>query len=312
MEEDMNRQIRNAISSLMIVAIAGIGLMAFGQNPCCPQPCVVQPVQPQVPVVQQQVIDQVVQPVAQPCPAPCPQPVVQPVAPICPAPCPQTVTCPAPCPQPVQPVVEQHVIDQVVQPCPQPVQPVVEQQVIDQVVQPCPAPCQQPCQPVSFIQAQGFAQTVAFGGNFGDARDLAREIERNADDLKKYFRRSLRCLDCVSDEYYDNVKEFESATDRLRRDARRNDCDLGASVNEVLRLAECISAYMDPCSLCPEAIEAWNCLRGDLQTLAGQFCNTVCFQQPISLQPACVAPQPAIFVQPVQPAPTCCPGNINY
>src|SRR5215831_13877832 len=108
MEDDMKRQIRNAISSLVIAAIAGIGPMALGQNPCCPQPCVVQPVQP---VVQQQVIDQVVQPVAQPCPAPCPQP----------------VACPAPCPQP------------------------------------CPAP-------VSYIQAQGYVQTVAYGANYaGDA-----------------------------------------------------------------------------------------------------------------------------------------------
>ena len=300
----MKRQIRNAISSLVIAAIAGIGPMALGQNPCCPQPCVVQPVQP---VVQQQVIDQVVQPVAQPCPAPCPPPVV------------------------VQPVVQQQVIDQVVQPCPAPCPQPVVQPIAPICPAPCPqtvacpAPCPQPCPaPVSYIQAQGYVQTVAYGAtSAGDARDLAKDIERNADDLKKYFRRSLRCLDCVSDDYYDNVKAFESATDRLRRDARREDCDLPATVNEVLRLAECISAYMDPCSLCPEAIEAWNCLRGDLQTLAGQFCNTVSFQQPISLQPSCVAPQPAQFVQPVQtvqpvqpvqyvqPAPVCCPGDTH-
>ena len=231
----MNRQIRNAISSLMIAAFAGLGLMAFGQSPCgCPQPCVAQPVQP---VTYQPVVQEVLQPVA-----------VQPVA------------------------------------------------------QTCPAPCQQP---------------VAFSGNFvtGDPYELAKEIERNADDLRKYFRRSLRCLDCVSDDYYENVREFERATDRLRSDVKHEDCDVAGQVNEVLRLAECISAYMDPCSLCPEVIEAWTCLQGQLQTLAAQHCNSVAFQQPISLQPSC--PVPASFVQPVQtvqPAPVCCPANgtINF
>jgi hypothetical protein len=245
MEEVMKRQIRNAISSLMIAAIAGIGLMAFGQNPCgCPQPCVTQPV-------------------------------VQPVA--------------------VQPVVQETI--QVVQPCPQP-----------------------------YSQGVSFAQPVAFGGPAafvgGDPYELVKDIERNADDLRKYFRRSLDCLDCVSDDYYDSVKEFERATDQLRHDVKHEDCDVAASVNEVLRLAECISAYMDPCSLCPEVTEAWNCLRGDLQALAAQFCNTVAFQQPISLQPSC--PVPAQFVQPVQPVqfvqpvqPVSCPAApvapvINY
>src|SRR5215475_11910054 len=238
MEEVMKRQIRNAISSLMIAAIAGIGLMAFGQNPCgCPQPCVAQPVQP---VAVQPVVQQVLQPVA-----------VQPVA---------------------------------------------------------------------------FGAAFAPGANvaFGDPYELARDIERNADDLRKYFRRSLRCLDCVSDDYYDSVREFERATDRLRRDVRREDCDVAASANEVLRLAECISAYMDPCSLCPEVTEAWTCLQGELCALAAQFCNTVAFRAPISLQPSC--PVPAQFLQPVQPvqtvqpvqfvqpapAPVCCPnGSVN-
>src|SRR5262245_22507581 len=243
----MKRQIRNAISSLMIAAIAGIGLMAFGQNPCgCPQPCVAQPV-------------------------------VQPVA--------------------VQPVVQETI------------------QVVQPVAQPCP-------QPVAFPQTVAFGAPAAFVG--GDPYELVKDIERNADDLRKYFRRSLRCLDCVSDDYYDSVREFERATDRLRRDVRHEDCDVAASANEVLRLAECISAYMDPCSLCPEVTEAWTCLQGQLQALAAQYCNTVAFRAPISLQPSC--PVPAQFLQPVQPvqtvqpvqfvqpapAPVCCPnGSVN-
>src|SRR5262245_1295206 len=266
MEEVMKRQIRNAISSLMIAAIAGIGLMAFGQNPCgCPQPCVAQPVQP---VTYQPVVQEVLQPVA-----------VQPVAQPCPAPCPQPVACPAPCPQ-----------------------------------------------GVGFPQPVAFGATYAPGANVasGDPYELAKDIERNADDLRKYFRRSLRCLDCVSDDYYDSVREFERATDRLRHDVKHEDCDVAAQVNEVLRLAECISAYMDPCSLCPEVTEAWTCLQGELQALAAQYCNSVAFQAPISLQPSC--PVPAQFLQPVQPvqtvqpvqfvqpapAPVCCPnGSVN-
>src|SRR5215470_709408 len=63
MEEVMNRQIRNAITSLMVTAFAGLGLMAFGQNPGSPQQtCPVQTVQP----VQQPVVIQ--QPVEQNCP----------------------------------------------------------------------------------------------------------------------------------------------------------------------------------------------------------------------------------------------------
>src|SRR5262249_24540411 len=66
----------------------------------------------------------------------------------------------------------------------------------------------------------------------------------------------------------------------------------------------CISAYMDPCNLCPEVIESWTELQADLQQLASQYCTTACFQQPISLAcpvPACVQPtcvQPVQFVQP--------------
>src|SRR5262245_33140422 len=58
MEEVMKRQIRNAITSLVITAFAGIGLMAFAQNPCCPQPDpVVQTVQQQV-VVEETTVEQ--------------------------------------------------------------------------------------------------------------------------------------------------------------------------------------------------------------------------------------------------------------
>src|SRR2546422_9488988 len=61
MEEVMKRQIRNAISSLVITAFASVGLMAFGQSPCSPQPAcpvqtVVQPVAQ--PVVVEQTVEQ--------------------------------------------------------------------------------------------------------------------------------------------------------------------------------------------------------------------------------------------------------------
>jgi hypothetical protein len=241
----MKRQFRNAITSLAIAAFAGIGLIAFGQNPCSPQPT-------------------------------CP---VQPVA---------------------QPVVVQQTVEQT---C---TQPTVVQTVQDFVVQP-----------------QTCAQTTTC---CADMCELVRNIEKNADDLRKYFKRSARCLDCVDDSYYESVKEFEKATDRLKKEYKHDceKCDVTQEVQEVLSLANCISAYMDPCSLCPEAISAWTDLQCDLQTLAGQYCTTASFQQPISLAcpvPVCAQPtcaQPVQFVQPVQPAPVvvepACPtnGNVIY
>src|SRR5262245_39359261 len=207
MEEVMKRQIRNAITSLVVTAFAGVGLMAFGQSPCSPQPA---------------------------CPV---QTVVQPVA---------------------QAVVVQQTVEQS---C------TVQQTVQDFVVQPVVTP------------------------SCVDLCELVKDIESNADDLRKYFRRSVRCLDCVDDSYYESVKEFERATDRLKKYYRRDcdSCDIQGDVQEVLALANCISAYMDPCSLCPEVTEAWTALQGDLQQLAGQFCTTACFQQPISL--ACTVPE---------------------
>jgi hypothetical protein len=260
MEEVMNRQIRNAITSLVVTAFAGLGLMAFGQDPGSPQQtCPVQTVQP----VQQPVVIQ--QPVEQNC----------------------TV-----------------------------------KQVVEEFVAPQPTACVQ--QPVAC--GQGVACV--------DLCDLVKDIESNADDLRKYFRRSVRCLDCVDDSYYESVKEFERATDRLKKYYRRDcdSCDIQGDVQEVLALANCISAYMDPCSLCPEVTEAWTALQGDLQQLAGQFCTTASFQQPISLAcpvPACVQPvqfvqptcaQPVQFVQPTcpQPAPVVveppcpAPGPVIY
>ena len=249
----MKRQIRNAITSLAITAFAGLGLMAFGQNP---QPA---------------------------CPA-------QPVA---------------------QPVVIQQTEEQT---CPQPT--VIKQTVEDFVVQ--PTACVQ--QPVA-------VQTTAC---CADMCELVRNIEKNADHLRKYFRRSVRCLDCVDDSYYESVKEFERATDRLKKEYRRDceKCDVTQEVQEVLALANCISRYMDPCNLCPEVTEAWSELTCDLQTLAGQYCTTAVFQQPISLAcpvPVCAQPtcaQPVQLVQPVQPvvvqpapvvAPACpVDGNVIY
>ncbi|HEX5085123.1 MAG TPA: hypothetical protein VFY40_24055 [Blastocatellia bacterium] len=94
----------------------------------------------------------------------------------------------------------------------------------------------------------------------------------------------------------------------MKRHYRHSDCercDVTGEVQEVLSLANCISRYMDPCSLCPEATEAWTALQCDLQTLAGQYCTTASFQQPVSLAcpvPVCAQPAPVV-VQPVQPAP---------
>src|SRR5215475_9986955 len=153
------------------------------------------------------------------------------------------------------------------QTCPAP-QPVVIQQTVEQT-------CTQPqvVQTVQdfIIQPQTCAQQTTTC--CADMCELVRSIESNADDLRKYFRRSVRNLDCVDDSFYDNVREFERATDRLKREYRRdcNNCDITQEVQEVLSLANCISAYMDPCSLCPEAIEAWQALQCDLQTLAGNY-----------------------------------------
>jgi hypothetical protein len=271
----MKRQIRNAITSLVVTAFAGLGLMAFGQSPC-------------------------------PCQPTCPtQTVVQPVA---------------------QPVVIQQTVEQTVQ---QPVQqPTCTQPVVIQVVEETVA--QPVAQPVAVAQPAACAQTMACV----DLCDLVRSIEKHADHLRSEFKDSVRCLECADDSYYDSVKEFERATDRLKRNYRRSDCDaceITADVQEVLALANCISAYMDPCSHCPEVISEWSELQADLQQLAVQYCTAASFQQPISLacpvpacvQPTCVQPvQPVQFVQPTcpQPAPvvvepTCpapAPGPVIY
>jgi hypothetical protein len=183
----------------------------------------------------------------------------------------------------VQPVTVQQPVEQT---C---TQPTVIQTVQDFVVQPQPQVVQQ--QPVACA----------------DLCELVRAVEKDADHLRKYFRRSLRCLECADEAYYDSVKEFERATDRLKRHYKHNcdQCDVTGDVQEVLALANCISKYMDPCSLCPEATEAWTALQCDLQTLAGQFCTTASFQQPVSLAcpvPVCAQPAPVV-VTPVQPAP---------
>jgi hypothetical protein len=243
MEEVMKRQIRNAITSLVVAAFAGLGLMAFGQ--CPTQTCPVQTVQ---------------QPVAQPV-------VIQ-----------QTVeqTC-------TQPTVTQTVQDYIVQP----------------VATAAPASCVDLC-------------------------ELVRDIEKTADHLRHEFKHSVRCLECADDSYYESVKEFERATDRLKKNFRRNcdSCDVAGDVQEVLALANCISAYMDPCSHCPDVISEWTELQGELQALAGQFCTTASFQPPISLacpvpvcaQPTCAQPTCAQPVQYAQPAPVVqpvCPANGN-
>lgn len=263
----MKRQFRNAITSFVATAFAGIGLMAFGQSPC---PCPTHPVQPVAqPVVIQQTVEQTV-----------PQPVPQ-----------QTCT---------QPVLVQ-TVEEI------PVQPVQ------------PTACVQ--QPTACA-----AQTTACA----DLCDLVKSIEKHADHLRSEFKDSVKCLECADDSYYDSVKEFERATDRLKKHYRDDcdSCDIAGDVQEVLALANCISAYMDPCSHCPEVISEWSELQADLQQLASQYCTTAAFQQPISLacpvpacvQPTCPAPvQPVQFVQPTcpQPAPvvqpTCPePGPVIY
>src|SRR5262245_9084589 len=237
MEEVMKRQIRNAITSLVVTAFASIGLMAFGQNPCSPQPT-------------------------------CPVQTVQPVA---------------------QPVVIQQTEEQT---CTQPIKIV---QTVEEIPVQQPTACVQ--QPVACAQ----------GVSCVDLCDLVKDIEKTADHLRHEFKHSVRCLECADDSYYESVKEFERATDRLKKHYR-HDCDscaIQGDVQEVLALANCISAYMDPCSHCPDVIEEWTELQAQLQQLAGQFCTTASFQQPISLAcpvPACVQPtcaQPVQFVQPV-------------
>src|SRR6266498_5060638 len=252
MEEVMKRQIRNAITSLVVTAFAGLGLMAFGQNPGSPQPT-------------------------------CPVQTVQPVA---------------------QPVVIQQTVEQ---PCSQP--------VVVQTVEEIPVQ-----QPTACVQ-----QPVACGQTAAcvDLCELVKDIEKTADHLRHEFKDSVRCLECADDSYYESVKEFERATDRLKKHYRHDcdACEIQGDVQEVLSLANCISAYMDPCSLCPETTEAWTELQADLQQLASQYCTTACFQQPISLacpvpcvQPTCAQPTCAQPVQYAQPAPVVqpvCPANGN-
>jgi len=259
----MKRQIRNAITSLVVTAFAGIGLMAFGQSPC-------------------------------PCPTQTVQPVAQPVV--------------------IQQPVEQTVPQAVPQTC---TQPVVVQTVEEIPVQ----------QPTACVQQP----TACAGTSCVDLCDLVKSIEKHADHLRSEFKDSVKCLECADDSYYDSVKEFERATDRLKKHYRHDcdSCEIAGDVQEVLALANCISAYMDPCSHCPEVISEWTELQADLQQLAGQFCTAAAFQQPISLacpvpacvQPTCPAPvQPVQFVQPTcpQPAPvvvepTCpAPGPVIY
>src|SRR5262249_45560214 len=101
----------------------------------------------------------------------------------------------------------------VVQPVAQPVaQPVVVQQIEGQN-----CTVQQTVE--EFVVQQPVAPQVLA---CADLCELVRSIEDYADDLRKYFRRSVRCLDCVDDSFYDNVKEFERATDRLKRNYRRS------------------------------------------------------------------------------------------
>src|SRR5262249_38637327 len=73
--------------------------------------------------------------------------------------------------------------------CPQPVcaQPV------------CPQPvCAQPACP----QPTACCEQPVCGNPCLDNKDLVKRIEKSADHLRKYFKGSLKCLDCVPDDYY--------------------------------------------------------------------------------------------------------------
>jgi hypothetical protein len=193
----------------------------------------------------------------------------------------------------VQPVAQQPVAQQ-----PVTQQPVTQQPVAQQVMQ--TGGCAQPtsCHQVGYVAQQASAcvqptscvvQTVAYNSYSANLEDLVKRIEKGADNFYKDFKDSLSedCLKCVTfnaDAYKDQVKEFERATDRLRKDYG-DECDVSGQVYEVLRLAGCVSAYIDPCTLCPEAVAEWNSLRADLDALASAYCTSVAWQQPISLQP---------------------------
>src|SRR5262245_49276663 len=146
MGEVMQRQIRSDITRLLVTPFAGIGLMAFVQNPYVPQQtCLGQPVQP------------------------------------------------------VRPPVELHQPDG-----PTSTQPVKVVQTVEEI----------PVQPTACVQQP---VACAQGVSCVDLCDLVKDIEKNGDRLRKYFRRSVRCLDCVDDSYYESVREFERATDRLKK-----------------------------------------------------------------------------------------------
>ena len=179
----------------------------------------------------------------------------------------------------------------------------------------CPQPvaCAQPVCPQPVACVQQVTCTVACGDPCMDMEALVKRIEKGADEFRKDFNDSLSsdCLGCVSfdaDSYKDQVKAFEKATDRLRKDYG-DECDVSGQVQEVLSLANCISAYIDPCTLCPEAVAEWNALRADLETLAAQYCMVATFQQPVSLQPQPVCAQPVCVQQVVAPQPVCCPTH---
>jgi hypothetical protein len=185
--------------------------------------------------------------------------------------------------------------------CPQPVcaQPVCAQPACPQPT--CAPACPQPtCAPAC-------AQPTCCSDPCLDKKDLAKRIEKNADKLRSHFKKSLKCIDdCEADGYKESVRNFERATDRLKHDFK-DCCDLNGQVQEVLDLANCVSALMDPCRLDAKASAAWTALHSDLETLASAYCTTASFQEPISIQPTC--PQPACCPAPAPAVQTCCPNQ---
>src|SRR5262249_19522471 len=153
------------------------------------------------------------------------------------------------------------------------------QTVIQTVEQPVSQPCPEgvTCTQTTTIEETPVApvapvvQVASCGVAGCDLFDLIKRIQSSADDLRKNFKGSIRdcCLGCEADTAYESVREFERATDRLWKDYRRHcdSCDVAGEVQEVLRLAECISAYIDPCSLNQDAVSSWGELRGDLTAL---------------------------------------------
>lgn len=107
--------------------------------------------------------------------------------------------------------------------------------------------------------------------NQGSVANLLRRIETKADRFKRSLdtRLDRSRLDGTNreDNINEYVKQFEKATDRLRRDYRRNDRARGAA-QEVLQRGRTIDNVMRRFRGNSNAKRQWNSLRNDLSQLA--------------------------------------------